>query len=201
MSTRQKSDRPPASLNGADWRTSAAKRLIAQDMIDGLVPFDTKIRDIQRLYQEFYSHQPEFADFPYDEERYKQRIARIQTAVRRLHWASNYDKEALDEFRNKYPQQTHGPTGKPLWKDSEADAWLKQDMKDGLHLQMPPRELFETRDCYKPFGKRRFAKRIDQLRQAAKPYGTNPMQAAAKREKKELTQIKDRPSILAELPP
>jgi hypothetical protein len=144
-------------------------------MLDGLVPFDRRIQNIRRLYQEFYAHQPEFADFPFDEQRYKDRIGRIQDVVKRLHWASNYDKAALDEFRNKYPQQSHGSTGKPLWKDSEADQCLRQDMKDGLHLQMAPREIFATRECYQPFGKRRFAKRIDQLKEAAKPYGTNPI--------------------------
>ena len=31
-------DRPPVSLNGADWASSDAKHLIVQDMMDGLVP-------------------------------------------------------------------------------------------------------------------------------------------------------------------
>ena len=32
--------RPPATLNGADWKTSKAKLLISQDIIDGIIPLD-----------------------------------------------------------------------------------------------------------------------------------------------------------------
>ena len=187
--------RPPASLNGADWGSSAAKRLVVQDMLDGLVPVNERIENYEKLYRQFYAHQPEFADFPWDLERYRSRFQRLQKAVAKIQWAHQYDKECFAEYRLKFPQQTHGPTGKPLWKDSEADKCLKEDMANGLHLQMAPKELFQTRPCYEPFGLRRFGKRIDQLREAAKPYGCNPMQAAAKREKKSLTKIKNRPEI------
>ena len=118
---KEKPDRPPATLNGADWGTSAAKRLIAQDMMDGLVPVDERITNVRRLFDEFYAHQPEFQDFPFDLERYRDRFQRIQKAVRRLQWSAKYDDECFKEFRQKFPQCTHGPTGKPLRKDSEAD--------------------------------------------------------------------------------
>ena len=39
--------RPPASLNGADWGSSEAKHLMAQDMLDGLVPIDQPIADVR----------------------------------------------------------------------------------------------------------------------------------------------------------
>jgi hypothetical protein len=189
------SARPPPSLNGADWASSDAKRLICQDMLDGLVPIDEKIHDVERLYNELYAHQPEFRDFPFDRTRYADRIGRLQTVVKRMKWAAQYDQECFNDFRLKFPQQSHGPTGKPLWKDSEADRCLKEDMTNGLHLQMKPGKLFETRDCYQPFGKHRFSKGINQLTEAAKPYGTNPMQAAAKKAKKDKTKVKNCPEI------
>ena len=187
--------RPPVSLNGADWASSDAKHLIVQDMMDGLVPYDQPIRNMRHLYDQMYAHQPEFRDFPYDNERYKARFSRIQVAVKRLKWAADYDEKALAAARLVYPQQTHGPTGKILWEGSEADKWLKVDMANNLHLQMKPGKLFETRECYKEFGKRRFSKRIDQLKEAAKPYGLNPVQAAAKREAKQKSKVKNRPNI------
>jgi hypothetical protein len=186
---------PPASLNGAEWGTSEAKRLIAQDMMDNLVPYLEKINNPFRLFEEFYANQPEFKNFPYDQKRYAARFKRIQDVVRRLKWSSAYDQECYDEFRAKYPQQTHGPTGKALWKDSEADRLLKQMMAQGLHLTMKPGAIFDTQAEFQPFGKRRLAKRIDQLKEAAKPYGTNPMQAAAKRAKKDLKKVKDHQEI------
>ena len=60
---------------------------------------------------------------------------------------------------------------------------------------MKPSELRETRECYLPFSKRRFSKRLDQMKEAAKPYGMNPMQAAAKREEKQKAKVKNRPTL------
>lgn len=187
--------RPPASLNGADWGTSEAKQLLAQDMLDGIVPVDTKINDIERLHEELHKHQPEFKDFPFDLERYKARIGRLQENVRRLQWASAYDKELLEEALQVYPKQSHGPTGEILWRDSAADQQLDIDMAAGLHLTMKPSELRASKECYKAFSVRRFSKRIDQKKEAAKPHGTNPMQAAAKKKKKAQSKVKNRPEI------
>ncbi len=190
-----KEPRPPASLNDADWGSSKAKHLIVQDMMDGLVPYDEKIKDIKRLFDEMYAHQPEFQDFPFDEEHYKARIGRSQKAVKRLKWAADHDEKCLIEARAMFPKQTHGPTGKILWEGSEAAEWLEIDFQAGKHLEMAPSELRETRDCYKLFSKRRFSKRIDQMREAAKPYGMNPAQAAARRAKKQEKKVKNRPDF------
>ena len=187
--------RPPVSLNGAEWINSDAKKLMVQDMMDGIVPVDEKILNVEKLFNELYAHQPEFKDFPFDITRYTDRIGRLQTAVRRLKWASDYDRQCLEEARSVYPKQAHGPTGEILWRESEADHFLELDMEAGLHLQMKPSELRATRECYKQFNPKRFSKRIDQKKQEAKPYGTNPMQAAAKKEKKDSISVKNRPHI------
>ena len=187
--------RPPCSLNGADWGSSDAKHLIVQDMMDGLVPYNERIQNIRHLYDTMYAHQPEFCDFPFDEERYRTRIARIQKVVKRLKWACDYEAKCLAEARAVYPKQTHGPTGRILWEDSEADKFLEIDMTAGKHEQMKPSQLRATRECYKLFSTRRFSKRIDQKREAAKPYGCNPLQAAAKREQKQKKKVKNRPHL------
>ena len=188
-------DRPPASLNGADWGASNAKHLIAQDLLDNIVPCAERIEDIKQLFDELYAHQPEFKDFPFDEPRYRARIEHLQTVVRRLKWSANYDKQCLAEARAMHPKQTHGPTGTILWADSEADRLLKIDMSNNKHLEMTPQKLRETKPEYQLFSKKRFSKRIDQLTEAAKPYGMNPMQAAAKKANKEKKKIENRPDI------
>lgn len=188
------SERPPCGLKSAEWGSSAAKRLTGQDMLDGLVLIDEKIRDPKQLHEELCAHQPEFSDFPFDLTRHKDRFARIQAAVKRLRWSADCDKECFDEFGATFPQQTHGPTGKPLWKDSEADHQLKQAMQADLHLQISPGESFATNPIWASFGKSQFSERIDQSKEAAKPCGANPMQATAKKKRKDQTEIKDRPT-------
>ena len=103
--------------------------------------------------------------------------------------------ECYKEAKAVFPDQTHGPTGEILWRDSEADRLLTIDMINGEHLKMTASELRETNPAYKEFSKKRFAKRIDQKREAAKPYGANPMQAAAKKAKIDSKKVKNRPEI------
>lgn len=191
-----KADRPPVSLNDAKWIGSPAKHLMTQDMLDGLVPVEEKIKNVFKLYSTMYAHQPEFKDFPFEESRYKGRIEALQKSIQRLAWAARYDDECFLQAKAKYPDQTHGPTGVPLWRGSDAEKQLDHDMAWGLHDEMTPQELRATNlEVYGPFNKKRFAKRIDQKREAAKPYGANPMQAAAKKAVKDLKKIKNRPDI------
>lgn len=191
--------RPPCSLNGADWGASDAKQLIAQDMLDEIVPYKEKIKDPKALFDKLYSHQPEFADFPWDLDRYKARFGRIQTAVKRMKWSSDTDKKLLAEARALYGTPTHYPTGKPVWRGSKAAAQLDQDLEDGLvEPNMEPSEVFDMHSCYKEFGLKRLGQRLDQLKEKAKPYGENPMQTAAKRAKKEMKEkrkVKPRPEL------
>lgn len=165
-------------------------------MLDGSVPMDEKTKDVKCRFDQMCAHQPEFNDFPFDLTRCKGRVNRIQDAVKKLCWSSEHDKECHVEFRAAFPKLTHGPTGKPLWKDSEANRLLKEAMQQGLHLQMGPGDAsFETNAVWAPFRKRSFSERIDQLKEVAKPCGCNPMQAAKKKERKDKTKIKDRPDI------
>jgi hypothetical protein len=135
-----KEPRPPVSLNGADCTTDA-KNLIIQDMLDGLVPVDENIKDGRQLLKDMCAHQPEFAYFPFDKECYKARIKGIQAAVKHLQCAAPYGTTCSAQARVVCPNQTHGPTGKPLWRGSEAAEKLAEDMANGLHLQMEPGEL------------------------------------------------------------
>lgn len=190
--------RPPVSLNGADWRYSDAKHLIVQDMLDGLVAYDKPIKNVERLFNQMYKHQKEFADFPFDLERYKSRIARLQGVVKQMKWSADKDRIALDQARNKYGTPTHDPIGRPVWRGSEAAKQLDEDMAKGLHTTMKPGELWKSNPIYHDFSKARFSKRIDQKKEGAKPYGENPMQTAAKRAKKEKKargKVKARPDI------
>lgn len=192
-----KADMPPASLNGAQWINSPAKHLMTQDMLDGLVSVDEKIKNVFKLYDTMYSHQPEFKDFPFEETRYRGRIEALQKSIGRLAWAARYDQQCLEEAKAVFPDGTHGPTGEPLWRGSQADKQLETDMANGVHLaaNFKPSELHASNSIYWPFSKKRFAKRIDQKREMAKPYGNNPMQAAAKKAAKDMKKLRNRPDI------
>ena len=165
------------------WLTSAAKQLLAQDMMDGIVPVDAPIKSYKKLYDDLYAETPEFEAFPFDH-LFASRVTRLQATVKLLGVSAKKDSDGLAHDLALHPgieTQTRGPTGRLLWKDHEADRWLKVDMAAGKHLLMTPQELREQRDCYKLFSKQRFAKRIDQLKEAAKPFGATPGQARSKK--------------------
>ncbi len=171
--TKSKAKDEPKKPN---WRFSDAKQIMAQDMIDSIIPINVKINDTKRLYDELYASNPLFAAFPYDKKLYDTRVERLQKAVLLLKDNAKFDADALAHDRAKYPPQTHNNKGEPLWKGSEAGKCLQNDMDNGLHLQMKPELLRETRECYKLFSKGRFSKRIDQMKQNAKQFGATPGQ-------------------------
>jgi hypothetical protein len=92
--------------------------------------------------------------------------------VKKLGELATYDRNALESDRKVYPEATHGPTGRPLWKNSEAARWLDIDMADGVHLQpgFKPMTLWASRAVYGPF-KESIRQRIDQKKQDAKAWG------------------------------
>jgi hypothetical protein len=61
-----------------------------------------------------------------------------------------------------YPQQN--PLPRIPWHKSEAKPWLEKDMKEGKHLTMLPKELFQTRIQYHEFSLEEFRKHIHQER-------------------------------------
>lgn len=52
------------STKKLDWGASAAKQLMAQDMMDDLVPVWSEIQDKKKLYDDMYRGTPEFEDWP-----------------------------------------------------------------------------------------------------------------------------------------
>ena len=145
----RKQPRPPATLNGADWKTSKAKMLVSQDIIDGLVPV-TGPYDVEALFNQYYKDHEYFANFPFDQQRYTDRIDRLRKAIGKLkHWA-DYDDEALkDDLLVYLPKQTN-VRGESRWEGSEAERLLKLDIDNGVHLEpgYAPKKLYNTTDHF-----------------------------------------------------
>lgn len=175
-SSKKRLGKTDKNLNDAAWFGSKAKDIMAQDFIDEILPLEGPINS-KDVYDALYADHPDFADFPYDKTLYDGRFQRIQMAVRKQKDFAILDEAALRKDRNVYPIRSHNAKGEPNWRGSEAEYWLKVDMDAGKHLEMKPGELFATRECYQPFGKKRFRDRIDQLKEKAKPYGTTPGQS------------------------
>ena len=87
-------ERPPATLNGAKWISSDARKLMAQDILDGYIPLEGPV-DIEDLYNRLYSDHPLFTDFPFDKKRYADRLKTLRTQVYQFKKWANYNEKAL----------------------------------------------------------------------------------------------------------
>ena len=167
----------PPKKKAPTWFKSKAKQIMAQDMIDGLVPTKEPIKDAFRLYTEYYLPREEFKYFPWHPKNVPDRIEHLWKSIANLGDSLQLDKDALAHDRQLHPDKpTEGYNGRLLWEGSNADRLLKIDMAAGLHLQFSPKDLRATRPEYGEFSQTRFTKRIDQLKERAKKYGKTPGQ-------------------------
>lgn len=157
----KKNDKPPP------WGSSEAKKIIVQHFIDEVIPLDEDL-DTEDLYDNLYRGTKAFVDYPFDKENkdhrslWKDRFERIQVIVQRYHDRAVIDELALDHDLKIHPLSMQDCRGVPRWAKSAAEEYLKLDINNGLHLQMRPMELRETRDEYKKYPLKVFRKHIYQ---------------------------------------
>lgn len=163
------STRPAASLNKADWKRSKAKQLVAQDIMDGEIPMEGPF-DPEEVFQRLYTGHEYFKDFPFDRIRYKDRIERLRKSIKQLQYWATYDSAKVDEDLALHPPSAQNIRGDLRWNGSDAQQQLKDDITRGLHLQMKPKELRNTRPEYMLFGTRAFQKHVDQEKQSRKDF-------------------------------
>ena len=175
---------PGRKAKALPWRSSEAKQIMVQDMMDGIVPVDVKIKDPEKLYRELYAHRVEFVDYPYNKS-VPSRISRLQATIHKMGSMARKDNADFLVDRARNPASCVGYNGLLLWKGSYADQVLKMDMAAGKHLRMTPSELRAERPVdYQGFTVARIGQRIDQLKEKAKPYGETPGQIRSKAKKK-----------------
>lgn len=195
-----------AAAKKLDWAASTAKQLMAQDMMDGLVPYKTEIKNKEKLYNDMYAGTPEFEDWPWDAGKFYTRIRSLQATIRKMMQCKSIDEAAFKHDRVLHPAPntpggpTHYPNGDRLWSGSEAATKLKEDFDNKRHVNLTRAEFKASRDCYKDFDETRITQRLDYLRQNEKPFGKTPGQDKKKKKAKrpKLPQYKPENSRTAE---
>lgn len=165
----EKKEKTPASLNGAQWGYSEARKKIAQDIIDGFIPSTGKL-NVNEIYHSRYANNALFENFPYREELYKNRIDSLRKGIVKMKMWADFDSKAIKADRLLHPKKSHNMRGEPRWHGSDAQAYLKIDMAAGKLDEMTQDKLWELRPAYKLFGFVIFRKHIDQALQSAKPH-------------------------------
>jgi hypothetical protein len=132
------------------WRTSTAKRLLKDDIIEGRIMPNMDANQVHQM-------RPEFQKFPL--KRFKPNLENLRRVIARDYSRMCRDCEyyghdiglLLDLRQNEPPRQIQ-------WHKSDAKALLEKDIKNSVHLKVmadgkkiAPKQLYETRVEYRAF--------------------------------------------------
>jgi hypothetical protein len=137
---------PPA------WRFSEAKKQLYDDIVNKVVEgmHPAQIHTMRPIYTQY-----KLARFVPNCTNLREQIALFQTNAEQ-------DSAALARDIQLHPRPTLAHGGYPRWDGSEAERFLKEDIDNGLHSQMPAQDLRETRAAYMLFPKKVFSDHINQ---------------------------------------
>ena len=145
-----------------DWRKSAAKEILLQDLETGgwLDAIDNVLDKAPVIFQ-VYKHTYE----EYEKVVYDQFEARLKDYVRdksKIKERSNEEEKWMREDRKLRPRQTHNQRGEPVFDMDYAKHVLREDVKNNVHLKMKPKELWGSKTPYQKFKPDIFRQRIYQ---------------------------------------
>jgi len=142
------------------WSCSLAKKLLEDDLNSGAIPDEMDPKEV-------YVQRAEFSEFPYDRFRSNLRALRKNILQKKSNSVADYDSLVHD--RKLYPKPSRNCRGEPRWEGSVAEIKLREDVLQGKHQEMCPKELYYSREEYYssyPLGV--FRKHIDQEKRRLK---------------------------------
>jgi hypothetical protein len=143
--------------NGTEpWRNSVARQLLEQDILSGAIP----LTNVEMTARAVHSLRPEFLQLPYDS--FPRRLQALRDLCKAKMERGISDAAAYHNDRRFDQQPTFVALGLPRWEGSDAQTALKLDITEGLHLQLTPKQLRESRREYQVFGLKTFRGHIHQ---------------------------------------
>ena len=133
------------------WRHSEAKKLLKKNIINKKIPPTMKAREVYEMEEE-YKKWP-YKNFPTNLKNLRAAIKKDYDRAKEDLEAYKKDRETLKKLRANDPPQL-------LWHKSEACGLLKQDIYDGKHKLMKPRDLYLSRKEYQLFDLETFRNQI-----------------------------------------
>lgn len=133
-----------------DWRKSAAREVILDDLVDGRLPLEEDVVSAEEAWEEMYFVLPEFQDVVFSQ--FEARLADHRKQVARRQGAQTI---FLDAFRHDQRLRAEGYIpgggmynrhGQPIFDRSPAAPLLKGDVIDEKHKEMTTEELHASRD-------------------------------------------------------
>ena len=108
------------------------------------------VREMRPCYKEFPLHQ------------FSARLRDARKTINTKQGSTKVGITGLAADRVAFPPMTHDVDGRRRWEGSAAEKLLKEDMKEGMHKIMKPKELWESRAEYAEFELKVFRNHIYQ---------------------------------------
>jgi hypothetical protein len=151
----------------AKWKKSAAKAMLYKDILEGRLPLMRQNGDptYETILATSYAHLPAFQEGNHgDPGKFGSRLRSLRKQIASKHDRATVDSNALANDRLLFPEvpEDDGGWGYQRWGGSVAQALLKADVDAGLHKQMLPADLFNTRPEYQQYPPKVFRNHIYQ---------------------------------------
>jgi hypothetical protein len=156
---------PPAPDPDPDWQDHPAREVLRLAFWSGEIPLDWKNRP-DTIYNKFKDRE-EFKGMPYDKV-FQSRLRNLRNMVKDKINRKAVDQQAFDVFRKNFPVKEFNSVGIRRWNGTDAEAYFKEDMLEGLNVGVPPREFWASRPEYQQFPLDTFRKHIGQERKLYK---------------------------------
>ena len=140
------------------WKDGCPGKVqLVKDLRSGFIPLDANAMKPKEAYnlRPIFSQYGGYKNFPS-----RLRSARNQEIAKINRNAS--DEEAFAHDRNLFPIVTRNAQGLLRWGGSNAEELLRQDISNGRHHTLRPKQLHNSREEYKKFPLDRFREHIHQ---------------------------------------
>jgi hypothetical protein len=121
------------------WGKAAAKKLLAEDILNGLVTTAMDWEDVVQLRPEYQNTSQRL---------FKTRLKRLLGQIGVAQNKATDEEAALLHDRALFPTPTHNYRGEPRWEGSEAQRLLRQDVANLVHSTMKPKAFHLTQAEY-----------------------------------------------------
>jgi hypothetical protein len=122
------------------WKTSKAKQLLMQDIVDGKVT-----REMGSMV--VFNMRPEYKVYKYT--CFQTNLRNLRRALDKLKNSADEAKIAYGNFIQRNPPATITSYGYPVWEKSQAQTLLRSDITSGDRSSIEHKDLWQTRQEYK----------------------------------------------------
>jgi hypothetical protein len=128
------------------WRNSRARRLLYDDVKNGVVQFGGNNNKPVMALEDIYSMHPEYVE--YDECKFGDRLNGIITIVKKMENRAEEDYEAFLQYMENYPVSYANWKGYIQWQGSESRRLALIDLEANQEIALGYRQLYERRPEY-----------------------------------------------------